>query len=122
MRKGAVLAAGSGLGRMAGGFTLIEMVVVVLIVGILASAAMPMAELQVRRGQEQALRGGQQPEVFVHKSAFIQGGGAAPHATLNAAQDCGRVTATRRIPLPRLRKYSPCGLMTTARCAAGSEK
>lgn len=38
------------------GFTLIEMIVVVLIVGILASAAMPLAELQMRRSQEQELR------------------------------------------------------------------
>lgn len=38
------------------GFTLIEMVVVVMIVGILASAAMPLAALNKRRGQEAELR------------------------------------------------------------------
>ena len=38
------------------GFTLIEMVVVVLIVGILASAAMPLAALHKRRSQEADLR------------------------------------------------------------------
>ncbi|MDO9237136.1 MAG: type II secretion system protein [Aquabacterium sp.] len=38
------------------GFTLIEMVVVVLIVSILASAAMPLAALQKRRSQEADLR------------------------------------------------------------------
>lgn len=38
------------------GFTLIEMVVVVLIVGILASAAMPLATLAKRRAQESELR------------------------------------------------------------------
>lgn len=38
------------------GFTLIEMIVVVLIVGILASAAMPLAALHQRRQQEQELR------------------------------------------------------------------
>jgi general secretion pathway protein G len=38
------------------GFTLIEMVVVVLIVGILASAAMPLAALHKRREQESELR------------------------------------------------------------------
>ena len=38
------------------GFTLIEMVVVVLIVGILASAAMPLAALHKRRSQEAELR------------------------------------------------------------------
>ena len=38
------------------GFTLIEMVVVVLIVSILASAAMPLAALQKRRSQEAELR------------------------------------------------------------------
>lgn len=39
------------------GFTLIEMLVVLLIVGILASAAMPLAELNKRREQEAELRG-----------------------------------------------------------------
>lgn len=38
------------------GFTLIEMLVVVLIVGILAGAALPLAELQRRRAQESELR------------------------------------------------------------------
>ncbi|TAK82200.1 MAG: type II secretion system protein [Aquabacterium sp.] len=38
------------------GFTLIEMLVVVLIVGILASAAMPLAELNQRRAREADLR------------------------------------------------------------------
>ena len=38
------------------GFTLIEMVVVVMLVGILASAAMPLASLQHRRAQESELR------------------------------------------------------------------
>jgi general secretion pathway protein G len=39
-----------------GGFTLIEMIVVVLIVSILASAAMPLATLHKRRSQEAELR------------------------------------------------------------------
>lgn len=38
------------------GFTMIEMIVVVLIVSILASAAMPLAALQKRRSQEAELR------------------------------------------------------------------
>lgn len=42
--------------RAARGFTLIEMLVVVLIVGILASAAMPLAELTQRRAKEAELR------------------------------------------------------------------
>jgi general secretion pathway protein G len=42
--------------RPARGFTLIEMVVVVLIVGILASAAMPMAALHKQRARESELR------------------------------------------------------------------
>ena len=42
--------------RRAMGFTLIEMVVVVLIVSILASAAMPLAALHKRRTQEAELR------------------------------------------------------------------
>lgn len=38
------------------GFTLIEMIMVVMIVGILASAAMPLAALHKRRAQEAELR------------------------------------------------------------------
>ncbi|WP_141678864.1 type II secretion system protein, partial [Acinetobacter baumannii] len=38
------------------GFTLIEMIVVVLIVSILASAALPLAALHKRRTQEVELR------------------------------------------------------------------
>lgn len=38
------------------GFTLIEMLVVLAILGVLAGAARPLLELQVRRSQEQALR------------------------------------------------------------------
>lgn len=42
--------------RRHSGFTLIELVVTVAIVGLIATAAMPFAELVVKRGREQELR------------------------------------------------------------------
>jgi len=58
------------------GFTLIEMVVVVLIVGILASAAMPMAAMQRQRMREAELRQNLRTlrqAIDAYKKAFDQG-------------------------------------------------
>lgn len=58
------------------GFTLIEMVVVVLIVGILASAAMPLAALHKQREREAALRHNLRvlrTALDEHKKAWDQG-------------------------------------------------
>ncbi|HZF16719.1 MAG TPA: type II secretion system protein [Steroidobacteraceae bacterium] len=42
--------------KRAAGFTLIELVITVAILGLLASVAMPLVELTVKRGKEQELR------------------------------------------------------------------
>ncbi len=58
------------------GFTLIEMVVVVALVGILAMAAQPLLELSVRRAQEASLRQGLRSlreAIDSHRSAALQG-------------------------------------------------
>lgn len=43
------------MSRRSGGFTLVEMVVTVAIISLLATLALPMAELAVQRGKEQDL-------------------------------------------------------------------
>ncbi len=42
--------------KTARGFTLIEMLITVVLVGILASVVVPLTEMSVRRGKEQELR------------------------------------------------------------------
>lgn len=55
------------------GFTLLEMLVVLAIVGILATAALPLVELSVRRGKEAELRAGLRElrhAIDAYKAAF----------------------------------------------------
>lgn len=63
-------------GRRPTGFTLIEMVAVVAIVGVLAAAATPLLELTMRRSQELALRQSLRTlraAIDAHKLAYDEG-------------------------------------------------
>jgi len=76
--------AGVNRQRRARGFTLIELVVVVALMGILASAALPLVALSQRRAQEAELR---------HALRELRGA----IDRYKAAHDAGRITAEPRV-------------------------
>lgn len=79
--------------RFAAGFTLIELVVTVAIVGILAAGAMPVAELAVQRNKEQAL----QNALIEIRSALDAYKEAADTGRITRAADASGYPASLRV-------------------------
>jgi general secretion pathway protein G len=84
------------------GFTLIEMVAVLAIIGLLAAMAVPLLELSSRRAQEQALRSALRElrsAIDAHKAAADGGRIVVPRSTEGSGYPASLESLVQGVPL-----------------------